>query len=84
MELWKISQKVNTGVDVYDSAIVVAESPDRARETLPWDKEHWNNDDNTFYVKRQWARPRSVLVERIGVAHWRLKAGLVLASFNAG
>ena len=39
--LYLISQKENNGYDTYDSAVVVAESEEEARNTLPSDWIGW-------------------------------------------
>ena len=78
MNLYKISQTENLGWDTYDSAVVAAESEQLAKETnlcsCEWGYEH-----------SSWASsPDKVTVELIGVAVEGTKAGVIVASFNAG
>ena len=72
MNLYRIWQDANVSTDTYDSAIVAAPSKIRARETKP-DQDH-----------RTWCHPEAVQVELIGKAKPGTKAGVILASFNAG
>lgn len=85
MKLWKISQDENDNYDTYDSAIVAAETVEEARDIYPGGEENkavnWDRMDRYF----PWARTReSVKVEYIGEAAPTIRAGVVLASFNAG
>ncbi len=41
MKLWLISQTETTGYDVYDSAVVAAESADEAQRLHPGEYENW-------------------------------------------
>lgn len=80
MKLWLISQDVNNGYDTYDSAVVAAETEEDARQIRP-DEKTWPKRER-FCV---WAAtPNQVQVELIGQATEGTKAGLILASFNAG
>ncbi len=78
MKLWLISQKVNTGYDTYDSAVVAAETEEQARKTSPAICSFRD------YTLEQWAIPEHVTVKYIGDADPSVAAGVVLASFNAG
>lgn len=78
MNLYKISQIVNTGWDTYDSAVVAAETEEAARNTHP-DVEYGD-----FDVQYDWAMPEDVTVELIGLAIEGTTAGVIVASFNAG
>jgi hypothetical protein len=73
MNIYKLSQTVNNDYDTYDSAVVVAESEEAARETiLP-------------YPEYSWAQPADITVELIGIALLSYTEGTILcASFNAG
>ncbi len=78
MNLYKISQATNRGWDTFDSAVVAAKSEQLARETTP-DGNVWNS------AKYTWASsPDKVTVEFIGIAMEGTKAGVIVASFNAG
>ena len=91
MKLWKIWQDQNTGYDTFDSAVVAAESAERARFIHP-------EMDNAFGLSNpptyeeiweiepgSWApEPAYVVVEYLGEAREGLEEGVVCASFNAG
>lgn len=77
MNLYRISQEENINYETYDSAIVCAASEEDARNITPslsgdWKMSYWASS------------PEKVKVELIGVALNDMKAGVVLASFNAG
>ncbi len=72
MNLYLLSQNVNDGYDTYDSCVVAAESADEARTITP----------SSFGYG--WCSPNEVVVKFIGNATEGVKAGIVLASFNAG
>ena len=72
MKLWRISQDVNGEYDTYDSAVVAAESEQEAREITP---SSYGNG---------WVAVEHVKAEYIGTAKRGTKAGVILASFNAG
>ena len=98
--IWKISQSINNGYDTYDSAIVVAPSPEAARLIHPAarDGDHmWREVDGELgwamkkvdgtwmnYRDDSWCRPDKVQVELIGVATGGDHGGVVCASYNAG
>ena len=89
LKLYNISQTVNTGYDTYDSAVVVAESEDAAREIHPdgigakWDGKKWKSERTTGMWT--WCAPEDVKVEFVGIPDERFKSGdIVCASFNAG
>jgi len=98
MMIWKISQSVNNGYDTYDSAIVIAASPEAARLIHPTRTDLvWREVDGELawavkkldgtwmnYRDDSWARPDKVQVELIGVATGGVEPGVVCASFNAG
>ena len=83
MKLFLISQDQNTGYDTYDSAVVVAETEEKARNMDPstgeqMTKERWN------YPFSGWCTsPEYVRVEYLGEAVWDEEC-VVCASFNAG
>ena len=79
MNLYLLTQNQNSGYDTYDSVVVRAESAEEARKILPSRYTKWGGSYST------WAdTPEQVQVELIGFALPETKAGVVLASFNAG
>lgn len=90
--LWLISQDVNGGYDTFDSAVVVAETEQQAKETFPGDYPHvwkvdaWYHDNGDKVDTRYgcWATPDQVTARYIGVARPSLPIGSVISSFNAG
>lgn len=80
MKLWKIYQDVNGGYDVFDAAIVAAETAEEARKIYPGKARFTTPDDiDTF-----WAPFDSIGCILIGEALPNQNAGVILASFNAG
>ena len=77
MKLWLISQSVNNDYDTYDAAVVAAETEEEAKKIHPCGRQ----DDCS---ERTWADPKNVKAKLIGEAVEGTKAGVVLASFNAG
>lgn len=85
LKIWRIWQEVNRGYDTYDSAVVVAESEEQARNTVFW----FTNPPTPVYAgidlrDREWCQPEHVQAECIGEARDGLQAGVIVASFNAG
>lgn len=79
MNLYLVSQSVNTGYDTYDAMIVAAPDEEAARLTHPRGSDGWKYDGQCGV----WARyPSDVQVELIGQTD--RGAGVILASFNAG
>lgn len=78
--LYRISQNTNTDYDTYDSAVVVAETAEQARNIHPGGRKP---DDK--WPDFTWAAPEDVTVQLIGVAAADLAPGtIVCASFHAG
>jgi hypothetical protein len=82
MKLFLIEQEQWTGYDTYDSAVVVAESEDDARNIHP-------SGGPVTDRRTDWACDWATSVEHvtaryIGEASPVLPRGVVLASFNAG
>lgn len=78
MNLYKISQNKNNGYETYDSAVVVANSPQDAAKIHPGG---YTNDDYGC----SWVDPSDVKVEYLGKSSSLLEAGTVVcSSFNAG
>jgi hypothetical protein len=85
MKLWKIYRTDRVGYDEYDSAIVAAETEWAARCIHPSEyiKLGWPNTDWT--IENGWVDdPALVNAEHIGESETIKKAGVILASFNAG
>jgi hypothetical protein len=74
MKLYLISQEVNNEYDTFDSAIVAANSAEHARFIHP----------ACYANKSTWCDPEDVKVVLVGTATLGTKAGVILASFNAG
>lgn len=79
MNLYLISQAVNTHYDTYDSAVVAAESEDAARAIHP-SKSDWDGKAKRY---GSWCAKKDVAVQLIGTAAKNI-SGVVCASFNAG
>lgn len=79
MKLWYLTQSDESGYDTYDSCIVAANSEVEAKQFHPGGATGWK------YSGRSWAKsPDTVDAVVIGTAIKGTKAGVVLASFNAG
>jgi hypothetical protein len=74
MNLYLISQDVNTDYDTYDAAVVAAETEEEARNISP----------RGYISLSTWAPVEKVQVELIGKAIKGTEVGIILASFNAG
>jgi hypothetical protein len=74
MNIYRIWQDYVTGYDTFDSAVVVAESEEEARQINPVG----------YPDSSGWCDPKYVQVELIGVAVEGMVKGIVVASFNAG
>ena len=81
MKLYLISQSENGGYDTYDSAVVVAESEERARMMHPSDGKiyPWPSWSNAWATK-----PENISVDYLGEAKEPSAECVVIASFNAG
>jgi len=80
MKLWRISQDENNGYDVYDSAVVAAETEADARVTMPNKYEAFGKPYGGWC-----SGPDKVKVELIGEAAPHIaERCIILASFNAG
>lgn len=80
MKLWLISQTVNCGYDVYDSAVVAAHHETHARHMHPGGSVvGWQQKYGTWAYE-----PDQVTVTLLGEALEGTKPGVVCASFNAG
>ena len=77
MNIYKLTQTVNTDYDTFDAAIVAAENAECAQQMHP---------GGGLVVERgteEWADPKDVTVELIGTSTDE-KQQVLLASFNAG
>lgn len=84
MNLYLLTQDSTTDYDTYDSVIVAARTPTRAKLILPDPRLNW---EDAVRIPDTWpwaSAPDKVEVKYIGKASPVLNAGVVLASFNAG
>ena len=78
MKLYLISQDVNHDFDTFDSAVVIAQNEDKAREIMRFDDE---NSDLGCWVKE--SQKSLISVKYLGES-CEQEACVVLSSFNAG
>ena len=83
MKLFKIWQDVNSGYDTYDSAVVAAKNKKQARWIHPssWMNGSWDGNTSKF---SEWCSVQDVQVEYLGEAKEGTKAGVIVASYDAG
>jgi len=79
MNLYLLSQGVNNGYETYDSAVVCAETEEKARFIHPDRHAIWDN-----HGIESWCEPKDVCVELIGIAVEGMKVGVVCASYSLG
>lgn len=94
LNLYHLSQSVETGWDTYDSAVVVAATEEGARSTHPNGFARWEDGGWVRHTVHGRERHRSggdwpeqvtdVRVLLIGTATPDMVRGVVCASFNAG
>jgi len=87
MNLYKISQTVNSGWDTYDSAIVAAPDADKARVMHPSGQKADRLDRKapSQFSMSDWVKDEGdVTVELIGVATDGIQRSVICSSFNAG
>jgi len=100
MNIYRLSQKVNTGYDSFDSCIVLAETSEAAKRIHPRTRDEYGNDivydeekkgfyDGDYQISdaySSWTNDLDAInVELIGLASPRFKtARAICASFNAG
>lgn len=83
MKIYLISQDENNCYDTYDSAVVIAENEEQARNMIPYEKGEHNFDRKDEYD--EWTEPKYVKVEYIGEADKKYtKPYQVCVSYNAG
>ena len=79
MNLYLLTQDVETGYDTYDSVVVAALTEDQAKKIHP------SGDDAWGYWSRCWPKSsENVDAKLVGKAVEGTSAGVILASFNAG
>lgn len=78
MNLYLISQSHNRGYDTYDSAVVVAENENIAKQMHP------RSGEPSMFDRKDWADPEYVEVEYLGKADNISERKVICASFNAG
>lgn len=96
MNLYLIDQEINSTYDSYDSAVVAADNEQQAQYTHPDGKHIWYEPQGCWtdlavtekHEEDGWgswvANPKKVRVQLLGKAREGIKAGVILASFNAG
>ena len=89
LNLYMLKLDKNIGYDMYDSAVVVAASPEEARYIHPDKQARWSQKEGEwingyFSSNRCWGRPDEVSVELIGTALSGETRSVVVSSFNAG
>lgn len=80
MNLYLISQSVNSDYDTFDSAVVAAPSAEAARLIHP----NGMSVESGCSAFTTWCEPEGVDVQLIGRASGGTKQGVICASFNAG
>lgn len=82
MYIYKLTQDINSGWDTYDSAIVVAKTPDEAKSLTLKDVTK-GGLLRTF--GKSWAEePEDIVCNLVGVTNLYEKPQIILSSFNAG
>ncbi|MFT6836289.1 MAG: hypothetical protein ACJA0H_002338 [Francisellaceae bacterium] len=81
MNIYKLSQDINDNYDTFDSAIVIADTEDKAREINPASGKWYAECDGEWVA---YNKISLIKVELIGTAIEGSKEGVVVASFNAG
>jgi len=93
MKLWFLSQSKNSGYDTYDSAVVAAESEEKAKYIHPGRLGHYSVSTGEYIIEKwdgkaagnsTWVNVEDVEVEYLGEAKKGIKEGVICASFNAG
>jgi len=80
MNLYLISQTENNDYDTFDSVVVAAASSKQAANISPTYHGDFRAEGYTSWCRS----PEAVDVKYIGKASPTIKAGIVLASYNAG
>ncbi|KKL75425.1 hypothetical protein LCGC14_2054960 [marine sediment metagenome] len=82
MNIYFIFQNKVRGYDTYDSAVVIAKTAKKARETHPNQNslDPWNKAPGLCWAES----PKDVTAELIGKAKTNSEARVICSSFNAG
>jgi hypothetical protein len=80
MNIYKLTQNVNTGYDTYDALVVYAKSAERAREIMPYEVD----EKDTYNLWVSSADKDKIKVEYLGKARSNAKEGIIVSSFVAG
>lgn len=80
MNIYLIEQNQNDDYDTYDSAIVTAETEDKAKITHPDGRPDWDGKETNY---SDWCDSKYVTVTLVGKSDVKT-SGVLLASFNAG
>lgn len=80
LNIYLISQDINSEYDTYSDAVVVAYSEDAARQTHPSGR-GWPSRRSSH---NEWCEPKDVKVELIGVAAAGVDEGVICSSYHAG
>ncbi len=93
MNLYLVTQSINSDYDTYDAMIVCAATEEEARIINPGGYNEWG-EDSWYFIKsdgeceknedRTWCLPSQVIIICIGKASENIKPGVILSSFNAG
>lgn len=75
MNIYVLTRKGPTDWDQYDSFCVAARNSREARQITMTDAGNWDNCD--------WTSPRDADILKVGTAGPRVKAGVLVSSFNA-
>ena len=79
MNLYLLTQDIETGYDTFDSVVVAALTETDAKSIHPYGDDAWG------YWSGCWPKsPESVSVKLIGNAVKGTPSGVILSSFNAG
>lgn len=82
MQLWLMTQSVNTDYDTYGAAVVAAETEEDAREIHP---DRSNRPSVDWKEWDGWVMDKSHIVcTLIGIATPGTKRGVICASYHAG
>ena len=85
MNIYKIERRDKADWDEYGSAVVFAESEEKARLIHPSlsknNLEEWWNEREEF---QNWCEPEEVIVTLLGTAKEGSKEGVIVSSYNAG
>ena len=87
LNLYLLTQDVNSDYDTYDSAVVAAKTEEEARMIHPAefenpDRGNWLGIEEENWSS--WCDAENVTVLLIGTADKSIKKGVVISSFNAG